>query len=78
MMRALIEARLSLGLYALDFEERRAATYGLVFPQKSVLPSVKAIHDYVMNPPARLSEATSRADLLGLMRLAIAEVKKES
>ncbi len=78
MMRALIEARLSLGLYALDFEERRAATYELVFPQKSVLPSVKAIHDYVMNPPGKLRETTSRADLLELMRLAIADAKRAS
>jgi hypothetical protein len=78
MMRALIEARLSLGLHALDFEERREATYGLVFPQKKVLPSVKAIHDFVMNPPGKLSKMALRADLLELIRLAIADAKRES
>lgn len=78
MMRALIEARLAQGLDALDFEERRAVTYDLVFPQKSVLPSVKAIRDYVKNPPTRLGKTESRAHLLGLLRLAILEVKKAS
>jgi hypothetical protein len=75
LMRALIEARLSRGLYALDFEERRAVTYGLVFPQKSILPSVETILDYVMNPPVRLSETASRAHLLGLLSQAIAEAE---
>lgn len=75
LMRALIEARLSRGLYALDFEERRAVTYGLVFPQKSILPSVETILGYVMNPPVRLSETASRAHLLGLLSQAIAEAE---
>nr|WP_315494232.1 hypothetical protein [uncultured Rhodoferax sp.] len=78
LMRALIEARLSQGLYPLDFEERRAVTYGLVFPQKSILPSVKAVHDYVANPPIRLGEAASRAHLLGLLKQAMAEAKDTS
>lgn len=78
MMRALIEARLFLGMHALDFEARREATYGLVFPQKRVLPSVKDIHDFVMNPPWKLNKLASRAYLLELIRQAIADAKRES
>jgi hypothetical protein len=78
MMRALIEARLAQGIYALDFKERRAVTYDLVFPQKSILPSVKAIHDYVKNSPIRLNDKESRAHLLELLRLTMVEVKKAS
>lgn len=77
-MRALIEARLAMGLDALDFEELRASTYGLVFPQRSVLPSVKAICDYVKNLTIRLDKTESRVHLLELLRLAMAEVKKAS